>query len=174
MSYNAVLIQISKRKTKKCKWCCCCCCHGSEANDDVEAPEDYCDLILEKDDRRQFKMEKADLQLKLKTNSSYWNIPINQACPLVRDKLDDNASTILGAIIKFQESLENLIQFHENPFPPLCIKIVTLACWMYVALGSFALQFCSGRDRIKNDIFFVSLIFFFKLHLKEYLTIKLL
>eukprot|EP00093_Oithona_nana_P000390 00390.XXX_1520_1077_1 [CDS] Oithona nana genome sequencing. len=51
---------------------------------------------------------------------------------------------VVATIGKFQESLHKLTKFHENPLPTLCVQVVHLACWMYVFLGSFALQTCSG------------------------------
>ena len=101
-------------------------------------------------------------------NASYWKVPINLACPLVRDELDKDANNVLAAIIKFQQSLESLMQFYENPLPPLCITVVEFTCWMYVVLGSFALQFCSEiSDEWWSDIIFVSLILNFQLSRKS-------
>ena len=111
-------------------------------------------------------MEEEVLKNKIK-KASYWNLPINLACPIVRD-LGNDVNNVLAAIIKFQQSLESLMQFYENPLPPLCITVVELTCWVYVVLGAFALQFCSEiSDEWWSDIFFVSLILTFQLSRKS-------
>ena len=56
----------------------------------------------------------------------------------------EEGKDVVAAIGKFQASLAKLMKFHENPLPTLCEQVVHLACWMYVILGSFALQTCSG------------------------------
>ena len=190
LSYSAVMIQIRKKSSSWCSCfsiCSCFCCLDSNGENDIEAaedtsrscclrwcrksnenyelPDDYLELILRKDVRADPKnMEEEVLKNKIK-KASYWNLPINLAGPIVRD-LGKDVNNVLAAIIKFQQSLESLMQFYENPFPPLCITLVRLTCWMYVVLGSFALQFCSGRsDEVGSDIVFVS--FNFPIVMKE-------
>ena len=179
LSFSAVMIQIRKKSSP----CCSCldsnndieaaegtrsclrCCYP-QSNENYELPEDYFELIFRKDvSVAQVNMEEKVLINKI-NNASYWKVPINLACPLVRDELDKDANNVLAAIIKFQQSLESLMQFYENPLPPLCITVVEFTCWMYVVLGSFALQFCSGRsDEVGSDIVFVS--FNFPIVMKE-------
>ena len=141
---------------------CLNCCYP-QSNENYELPEDYFELILRKDvSADQKNMEEEVLKNKIK-KASYWNLPINLACPIVRD-LGKDVNNVLAAIIKFQQSLESLMQFYENPLPPLCITVVEFTCWMYVVLGSFALQFCSEiSDEVVSDMFFVSLISTFQL-----------
>ena len=136
LSYNAVMIQISK-KAKKSKISSCCPDKQRVETNAIEDPEEKCLLLPE--DADQFNTR----------NSRYWWVPINHACGLVQDSSQDmmikDVKDVVAAIGKFQQSLQKLMQFHENPFPTLCVQVVHLACWMYVILGSFALQSCSGN-----------------------------
>ena len=118
LSYNAVMIQITKMAP----------------DDAMQAPEEKGLLLAEEAD--QFNVK----------NSRHWWVPINQACQLVQDHPDmiKDGKDVVAAIGKFQASLAKLMKFHENPLPTLCEQVVHLACWMYVILGSFALQTCSG------------------------------
>ena len=119
LSYNAVMINITKnaRKSKMM----------------VEDPEEK--GLLLPGDADQFNMK----------NSRNWWVPINHACGIVQDhpEMIKDVKDVVVTIGKFQESLHKLTKFHENPLPTLCVQVVHLACWMYVFLGSFALQDCS-------------------------------
>ena len=132
LSYNAVLINITK-KAKKSKMSSSCYPDDSDTNA-IEDPEEKGLLLAE--DADQFNM----------TNSRYWWLPINHSCGLVQDhpEMIKDVKDVVASIGKFQESLHKLTKFHENPLPTLCVQVVHLACWMYVFLGSFALQTCSG------------------------------
>ena len=122
LSYNAVMINITKnaRKSKMM----------------VEDPEEK-GLLLQ-GDADQFNMK----------NSRNWWVPINHACGIVQDhpEMIKDVKDVVVTIGKFQESLHKLTKFHENPLPTLCVQVVHLACWMYVFLGSFALQDCSQSN----------------------------
>ena len=75
-------------------------------------------------------------------------LPINAACTLVQantGELIKDGKDLMAAIGKFQCTLHQLMQFYENPMPCLCAQVVHLACWIYVILGSFAIQSCSGN-----------------------------
>ena len=118
LSYNAVMIQITKMAP----------------DDAMQAPEEKGLLLAEEAD--QFNVK----------SSRHWWVPINHACTLVQNHSDmiKDGKDVVAAIGKFQGSLAKLMKFHENPLPTLCEQVVHLACWMYVILGSFALQTCSG------------------------------
>ena len=161
LSYNAVMIQISPREIIKSEqsywsWLCCCCSDGREEG--IGTPDKY-DLILSKD-AHQVKIEEAMLIDKL-NNSRYWFVPINQACTLIRDrpKLIPDATDVMAAIMKYQNSLGNLIQFDENPFPPLCVNAVNLISWVYLSIGAFAVQHCDSFSTPENlgDWFWVNI-----------------
>ena len=155
LSYNAVMIKISTKKTVWWKNCCCyeiykarcyksykgcwCCKHYVKPVGDLNKYG----LFLT-GDADQFKLNGID-ELK---HSKSWSVPINQACTLARDGMKDDAKAkdVITAIAKFQESLENLIHFIENPFPPLCVNMVWFVSYMYVIFGSFALQQCYYRE----------------------------
>ena len=117
LSYNAVMIQITKMNP----------------DNPMPAPEEKGLLLAE--ETEQFNLK----------NSRHWWVPINSACTLVRDQSDmiKDGKEVVAAIGKFQQSLAKLMKFHQNPLPTLCEQVVHLASWMYVILGSFALQDCS-------------------------------
>ena len=117
LSYNAVMIQITKMNP----------------DNPMPAPEEKGLLLAE--ETEQFNLK----------NSRHWWVPINSACTLVQDQSDmiKDGKEVVAAIGKFQQSLAKLMKFHQNPLPTLCEQVVHLASWMYVILGSFALQDCS-------------------------------
>ena len=123
LSYNSVMIQIT----------------GSAKNDKnmaMDAPKEKGLLLPE---------ELGQFNAK---NSRHWWVPINAACTLVQantGELIRDGKDLMAAIGKFQCTLHQLMQFYENPMPCLCAQVVHLACWIYVILGSFAIQSCSGN-----------------------------
>ena len=143
LSYHAVMIQLSKRETITFNWTCCCSRSTEEDKNVNEDPKSYFS-----EDTDQFNIK----------NSRHWTVPINYACILVRDsKLIKDTKDVMAAIIKFQQSLGNLLQFHDNPFPPLCIIVVDVVFWGYILLGTFSLQHCyEPSDNFVLGVIYVS------------------
>ena len=134
---------LSKRETITFNWTCCCSRSTEEDKNVNEDPKSYFS-----EDTDQFNIK----------NSRHWTVPINYACILVRDsKLIKDTKDVMAAIIKFQQSLGNLLQFHDNPFPPLCIIVVDVVFLGYILLGTFSLQHCyEPSDNFVLGVIYVS------------------
>ena len=78
--------------------------------------------------------------------AKHWWVPINWACKLVQMNLPmmKDAKEIIGQLNKFQNGLQKLLEYHENPLPALCAQAVHIMAWGFLITGAFTDQSCEG------------------------------
>jgi len=78
--------------------------------------------------------------------AKHWWVPINWACKLVQMNLPmmKDAKEIIGQLNKFQNGLQKLLEYHENPLPALCAQAVHIMAWGFLIIGAFTDQSCEG------------------------------